>query len=101
MKKMISIAIVVICIAVVSCNNSNQQIKSHLNKSEENLEWLHSNYSQVQNQFVNKIVAIKDKKIVAAAQTTEELLKNLKNEGINESEVLIEVISPKDEIVIL
>ena len=34
---MISIAIVVIGIAVVSCNNSNQQIKSHLNKSEENL----------------------------------------------------------------
>ena len=37
MKKMISIAIVVIGIAVVSCNNSNQQVKSHLNKSEENL----------------------------------------------------------------
>jgi quercetin dioxygenase-like cupin family protein len=37
MKKMISMVIVVMAIAVISCNNSNQQSKSHLNKSEDNL----------------------------------------------------------------
>ena len=50
---------------------------------------------------VKKIVAIKDGRIVESAGNINELLKVLKKEGINQSEVLIEAISPANEITIL
>ena len=72
-----------------------------LRESEENLEWLHENYKEIQKRFENKIIAIHDKKIVASATNSETLLKHLKKKGIDSSEVLIEVITAKNEIYIL
>lgn len=72
-----------------------------LNVTEENIEWLNNNYEKIQEEFAGKIIAIKDKKIVASATTSELILKELENKGIDESDVLIEVIPPKNEITIL
>ena len=72
-----------------------------LNISEVNLNWFQRNSGKIREEYENKIIAIKDQKIVASAVTNQELLSLLGQKGINSSEVLIEVISPKGEIIIL
>lgn len=72
-----------------------------LNSSEESLEWFNDNFKSIQEKYANKIIAIKDKQIVADAVSIDLLFKILKDNGIDESEILIEVVSPKNEILIL
>ena len=69
--------------------------------SEENLEWFQENSKEIQEQFTNKIIAIKDKRIIASAENINELLKLLKEKNIDSSEVLIEPIFSKKEIIVL
>lgn len=64
--------------------------------SEENLKWFQSNSDEIRDKFENKVVAIKNKKIVASADNNKELLSSL-GKNIDSSEVLIGVISPKGE----
>lgn len=72
-----------------------------LNSAVENLKWFHDNFSELQEKYENKIIAIKDKKIIISADNVDKLLAILKNKGIDDSEVLIESIHPKDELIIL
>ena len=72
-----------------------------LQSSEQDLRWFNANSDMIREKFVGKIVAIKDGRIVESAGNINELLKVLKKEGINQSEVLIEAISPANEITIL
>lgn len=72
-----------------------------LDSSEENLEWFSNNFKEIQDKFSNKIIAIKDKKVIASAKNSEELLKTIKKNKIDESEVLIEIVNPSNEITIL
>jgi len=72
-----------------------------LSFSEENLEWFNDNFNEIQEKYTNRIVAIKDKMIVASASNINSLLDILKEKDIDSSEVLIETITPKNEIVIL
>ncbi len=84
----------------ININNMLTNIEL-LNSSEESLEWFNENFSSIQDKYSNKIIAIKDKQIIASASNIDLLFKILKEKEIDESEVLIEVISPKNEIVIL
>ena len=70
-----------------------------LSFSEENLEWFNDNFNEIQEKYTNRIVAIKDKMIVASASNINSLLDILKEKDIDSSEVLIETITPKNEIV--
>jgi len=72
-----------------------------LNVSEENLKWFQSNSIEIREKFTGKFIAIKDKKIVASANNPEKLMSVLKEKGIDDSEVLIEAVTSKDEIIIL
>lgn len=72
-----------------------------LQSSEEDLEWFNKNSQQIREKFAKQIIAIKDKKIIANAKNNKELLKKLEEEKIDDSEVLIEVISSPNEITIL
>ncbi len=72
-----------------------------LNLAEENLKWFIANSSNIRDRFPNKLIAIKDKTIVASSENADELLKILKEKGIDDSEVLIEPISPKNEVTVL
>ena len=72
-----------------------------LNVSEDNLEWFQANSLSIRERFAEKIIAIKDRKIVASAGSINDLLEILKSENIDESEVLIEFVVPKNEIIIL
>lgn len=69
-----------------------------LNESEKDLEWLQQNFLDIQEKFANKIIAIKNKKIIANSENISKLLEEVQSQGIDPSEVLIEAISPKNEI---
>ena len=72
-----------------------------LNSSEENLNWFQENSDKIREEYANKIIAIKDKKIISSKSDLKELRRDLKIKKIDETEVLIEVISPPNEINIL
>ena len=72
-----------------------------LDLAEENLKWFIANSSNIRDKFSNKLIAIKDKTIVASSENTDELLNILKEKGIDDSEVLIEVIPSRNEVTIL
>lgn len=72
-----------------------------LNKTEENLKWFIANSSRIRVKYAGKQIAIKDKAIVAFGNNGRELLDNLKNKNIDDSEVIIERIPSKGEIRIL
>lgn len=72
-----------------------------LNSSEDNLVWFQDNSDIIKENYPPKIIAILDRKIVAVADNVDELRKKLNEERINESLVLIEIISKPNEIVVL
>ncbi len=71
-----------------------------LQEAEGNLEWFQENFERIKEQFEKQIIAVKDKKVIANARNIEELLKILEEKEIDQSEVLIENIPAKNEIVI-
>ena len=71
-----------------------------LNNLEEDLNWFQENLKSLQAEYEDKIIAIKEKKIIASAKNIKELLKILEEKEIDQSEVLIETISSKNEIII-
>lgn len=72
-----------------------------LNSAEESLKWFHDNFSELQEKYAGKQIAIKEKAIVAFADSGKKLLDVLKDKKIDDSEVIIEIVNPKDEIIIL
>jgi ABC-type multidrug transport system ATPase subunit len=53
-----------------------------LKKAEENGMWLSENYSEIEKKYENRIIAIKEQKIIAYADTVEELLEKLEEEDL-------------------
>lgn len=76
---------------------SNLQL---LKESEENIIWFQENLDYIREEFFNKIIAIKNKSIIASADNINELMRKLEENNIDPSEVLIESIYQKDEITI-
>ena len=72
-----------------------------LSQAEENLKWFHDNFNEIKEKYSGKQIAIKDKSIIAFAENGKKLLEILKSKDIDDSEVIIERISPKGEIRIL
>ncbi len=72
-----------------------------LNSAEKDLEWFQENSEKIRDEFARKIIAIKDKKVIASAEDINELLQILKAKKVDSSEVLTEAIVPKGEITIL
>ncbi len=69
-----------------------------LNSAEESLKWFHDNSNEIREKYAGKQIAIKDKEIIAVADNGKKLLDLLKSKNIDDSEVIIERISPKGEI---
>lgn len=66
----------------------------------EDSEWLAENYEEVRDSG-NKVVAIKDEKILVEGKTMEDVLRKLEKIGENAAYLLIEVIPPDDAAYIL
>lgn len=78
-----------------------EDILKLLISSAEDLNWFKENSENIKEEYEGEIIAIYNKKIVARAPTSDIMFKKLKEKKINDSEVLIKTISPKDQIIIL
>ena len=71
------------------------------NEAFNDFNWFKENYIALKTEYEGEFVAIKNQEIVAHAPTTEILMTKIKERKIDESEVLIEYIPPRNMIVIL
>jgi DNA-binding winged helix-turn-helix (wHTH) protein len=71
------------------------EILKSLREAVEDGEWVSRNYDELTKKYEGKIFAVRGKKVVAAAETVEELRKMLEARGENISFLLIESIPPK------
>ncbi len=72
-----------------------------LTESMEDLEWFQKYAKDICREHEGEMIAIKNKKVVAFGPSIKILLNKLKDKGIEESEVIIEKIPEKDEIIVL
>lgn len=71
-----------------------------LEKLDQDNDWLNENHEYLQK-YKGKIIAIKNKKIIALSETVDELLSMLEKMDENPAFVLIETIPSKDVAFIL
>jgi len=64
------------------------------------MEWFRENIKLLRRQYEGVFVAIKDKSIVAFSRNTHDLLNKVKDRNINETEVIIQFIPHKNQIII-
>jgi ribosome biogenesis SPOUT family RNA methylase Rps3 len=72
-----------------------------ISKMEEDSKWLALNYDKIKNKFMNRFIAVKNKKIIANNDNLGELFANLRSKDINPSFTLIEFVPEKDLMLIL
>lgn len=65
------------------------------------LKWFNENSKKLNEEYEGEIIAIKDKKVVARAPNSDIIFKKLKEKKIDDSDVLIKGISPRNIITIL
>lgn len=72
---------------------SENQVLELLNSSERDLDWLDKNMDFLKENYDQKVVAIKQGKVVAVGTLMEDVLSTLKAQSIDTSETLIQFIS--------
>jgi len=72
-----------------------QEIKRTLEMFERSENWFSDNYKELEKEYLDMILAIRDEKVISASATIEELLENLKARNEDISSVYIGSISPK------
>jgi hypothetical protein len=63
--------------------------------------WLNSRYGDIQRKFGNKFVAVSKEHIIAADRDFNDVLKEVKAQGINPGSVVIEFIPETGTVLIL
>jgi hypothetical protein len=80
---------------------TNQEL-TLLKNFEQDSEWFHNNNKEIiKRGFVNKFVAVKDKKIISSGKNLDELIKILEEKGENPSYIFIEFVYPEGFTLIL
>jgi hypothetical protein len=68
---------------------------------EEDSEWFFNNYEKIKEKHKGEYVLIKDKKIIATARNTEELVKKVEELNIDISMAVIKFIPRRDIVAII
>ena len=71
-----------------------------LKESHSDLDWFQKNIEEIKKDFEGELVAIKQKKIIAFAPNVNLLIKKLKDNNVDDTEVIVKYISPEGQIVI-
>jgi hypothetical protein len=75
---------------------------SELKNFEEDGKWFHDNLNSFKVQkYLNKFIAIKNKKIVTSETNLDNLIKNLIKMGENPSYLFIEFVYPQGTVILL
>ena len=72
-----------------------------LSNAEKDLAWFYDHFPEIEKEYANKIIAIYHGKIIASALNIEILLSKLREIKVDQKEVLIEKVIPRNEIIIL
>ncbi len=65
------------------------------------MKWLHDNYDSITEKYSNKFVAVEDGKIIDSDVEMDILIKKLEKGNKNPDTLLIELVNPKDFILII
>ena len=71
-----------------------------LKNSSEDLVWFLKNLALLKKSYAGKVIAIRNKSVLASASNIKSLLKELSTRGIEDSEVLIKQVGSGKEVVI-
>ena len=71
-----------------------------LKQSQEDLKWFVNNFEELRENYGHKVLAVKNKRVVATGDNMQGLLSKLEEKGIPQESVLIKQIRPKNEITI-
>lgn len=77
------------------------QMVEVLKETAGDLEWLRKNYKNVMSQYSGLFIAVKSGQVVVYGASKEEILSKLMNRKIDVSDVLIEYIPSKNELIIV
>jgi len=78
----------------------NAKLHAHLEKLDQDSIWLNEHYNELQK-FQGKIIAIRDKQIIAVRDNLDELLEELETKNEDSAFLLIEAIPPENVAFIL
>ncbi len=70
-------------------------------KFSEYKRWFDLNYEKIEKSYVNKFIAIEDNVIMESDEDIDALVKKLKEKNKNPDTLLIELVNPKDFILII
>jgi hypothetical protein len=75
---------------------SDRRLESWMREDSENVKWLFENYEKLIEKYRNKYIAIRKQKVIASSKDVSELIKKLKMEIGDTSDVLIHFITDKE-----
>ena len=75
-------------------------MRAHLERLDQDSTWLNAHYDDLRR-YQGKIIAIKDKRIIAVQDSLEELLEELEKKSENPAFLLIHAIPPENIAFIL
>ena len=78
----------------------NAELRAHLEKLDQDSIWLNEHYDDFRK-YEGKVIAIKEKQIIAVQDDIEALLKELKKKNLDPAFLLIEAIPPENLAFIL
>ena len=79
---------------------TEQQIISEFEALESDSNFISEKVAEFSQKYARKFVAIKDRQIIAVGDNFEILVEEVKQKGFNPSQVLIQYIPAKDEIIL-
>jgi len=78
----------------------NEELRAHLEKLDRDSIWVNEHYDDFRK-YQGKVIAIKDRQVIAVQDSLEELLEELKKKKENPALLLIEAIPPENIAFIL
>lgn len=78
----------------------NEELKL-LEKFQQDNRWLAENYHQLRKKYLNKFIAVKDKKVIDYDTDFNKLIERLEKKGEDLGRIVIEFMPPEDLILIL
>ena len=77
-----------------------QQILEKFNDLEIGSSFISKNYSKLQKEYGDRYIAVRGSEVIASAESFEELIKIINDQGLHIQEVIIEFI-PSEGVIIL
>ena len=79
---------------------TEQELIKEFNELEVDSSFISEKSSEFSQKYTRKFVAVKNKQIIAVGDNFERVIKEIKQKGFDPSQVLVQYIPDKDEIIL-